>query len=42
VTIASGKHRAYRDASCIAALEDFLDRAIRSGRQSSGAIVTPP
>jgi protein O-GlcNAc transferase len=41
-TIASGKHRAYRDASCIAALEDFLDRAIRSGRQSSGAIVTPP
>jgi predicted O-linked N-acetylglucosamine transferase (SPINDLY family) len=27
--IASDKHRLYRDRTCIAALEDFLDRAAR-------------
>ena len=28
--IASDKHRLYRDRACIAALEDFLDRAARA------------
>jgi protein O-GlcNAc transferase len=28
--IAASKHRVYRDHSCIAALEDFLDRAVRA------------
>ncbi len=28
--VASGKHRLYRDRACIAALEDFLDRAART------------
>jgi protein O-GlcNAc transferase len=41
-TIAGRKHRVYRDSGCIAALEDFLDRAIRLGTQPAGAIVTPP
>jgi predicted O-linked N-acetylglucosamine transferase (SPINDLY family) len=27
--VARNKHRLYRDRSCIAALEDFLDRAAR-------------
>jgi predicted O-linked N-acetylglucosamine transferase (SPINDLY family) len=30
-TIANRKHRVYRDSGCIAALEDFLDRAVRPG-----------
>jgi protein O-GlcNAc transferase len=30
--IANKKHRAYRDRTCIAALEAFLDRAVRKGR----------
>jgi predicted O-linked N-acetylglucosamine transferase (SPINDLY family) len=29
-TIADHKHRAYRDRACIAALEDFLDGAVRA------------
>jgi protein O-GlcNAc transferase len=41
-TIASRKHRVYRDANCVAALEDFLDRAIRRGPQPVDKIVTPP
>ena len=28
--VASDKHRLYRDRTCIAALEDFLDRAARA------------
>jgi predicted O-linked N-acetylglucosamine transferase (SPINDLY family) len=28
--VASDKHRLYRDRACIAALEDFLDRAARA------------
>jgi len=30
--IANRKHRVYRDRTCIAALEAFLDRAVRKGR----------
>ncbi len=30
--IANKKHRVYRDRTCIAALEAFLDRAVRDGR----------
>jgi len=30
--IANKKHRVYRDRTCIAALEAFLDRAVRKGR----------
>jgi protein O-GlcNAc transferase len=41
-TIASRKHRVYRDSGCIAALQNFLDRAIRRGPQPASAIVTSP
>ena len=30
--IAGNKHRLYRDRSCISALEDFLERAVRNLR----------
>ncbi len=40
--IASHKHRVYRDRRCVAALEDFLDRATRLGARSAGAIIKPP
>jgi protein O-GlcNAc transferase len=33
--IANKKHRVYRDRTCIAALEAFLDRAVRKGRPPS-------
>jgi predicted O-linked N-acetylglucosamine transferase (SPINDLY family) len=29
--IAASKHRVYRDRDCVAALEDFIDRAVRQG-----------
>ena len=35
--VASDKHRLYRDRTCIAALEDFLDRAARPQ-----ALTAPP
>jgi predicted O-linked N-acetylglucosamine transferase (SPINDLY family) len=36
VQIAANKHRLYRDRACIAALEDFLDRAARGGAAFAG------
>ena len=34
--IARQKHRVYRDRSCVAALEAFLDEAVRGGGEKSG------